>query len=243
MLQLNLETTLLIWILVSTLAHEYGHSFMAKICGYKTFGFFANPIPGVLMEHPRKEMHGVLILAGGWIFGAISILLFLPFVSPEYIFVFLIAALAIEIVLSGMSDFMGILAIVFKKYNSEKMWEEYFFKNVAKEHNQKAKYGLSKIAIVDRVKYKEILKEAIQGEHSVAFFDKVDAKGLLVLFSLLALSSALMVALVNYPVFSILTWFGVEIEADFSVFFWTLAGTSFMLTITERLILRESQKE
>jgi len=105
---IDLETALLIWALVSTLAHEYDHSFMAKICGYKTFGFFADPTPGVLIEHPRKEMHAIFILAGGWIFGMISILLFLPFLALEYIILFLITALAIETVLSGTGDFMGI---------------------------------------------------------------------------------------------------------------------------------------
>jgi len=48
-----------------------------------------------------------------------------------------------------------------------------------------------------------------------------------------------MVSFVNWLVFLILAWFGVEIEADFSVLFWTLAGTAFMLTITERLILHK----
>jgi hypothetical protein len=79
-------------------------------------------------------------------------------------------------------------------------------------------------------------------EHSIAFFDKMDAKGWIVLLSLLALVSALMVSFVNWPVFWILRWFGVEIEADFSALFWTLAGIAFMLTITERLILHHHKK-
>jgi len=242
MLHLDLGTALVIWMLVGTLAHEYGHAFMTKKCGYKNFGFFSNPIPGVLMEHPRKEIHGILILAGGWIFGVISILLFLPFLSPEYILVFLLTALAIETVLSGMSDFMGILAIVFKRYNTKEMWEEYFFKEVANGHNQKAKYGLSKIAVVDRALYEEKFKELIRGEHSIAFFDKMDVKAWLVLFSLLAVSSAGLVALVNWPVFWILSWLGIEINADFSVHFIVLAGTAIILTAVERLITHFHKK-
>jgi|GEM_PF-1932614 len=242
MLHLDLGTALLIWMLVGTLAHEYGHSFMTKICGYKTFGFFANPIPGVLIEHPRKEIHGILMLAGGWIFGVITIFLFLPFVAPEYIIVFLITALAIETVLSGMSDLIGILAIFFKKYNAKDMWSEHFFKDVAKGHNQRAKHGLSKIVIVDRAKYEDTLKESIQHEYSIAFFDRMGAKGWVILLSLLILSSALMIYLVNWPVFWILSWFGVEIDADFSVLFWVLAGTAFILTITEHLILHYHKK-
>lgn len=237
---LDLGTVLLIWVLASTLAHEYGHSFMAKICGCKTFGFFANPIPGVLMEAPQRARHGILILAGGWIFGVISILLFLPFVTPEYIILFLITALAIEIVLSGMSDFIGILGIFFKN-NPKDMWSD-FFKSVVKGHNQMAKYGLSKITIVDRTKYEEILKDSIQHEHSIAFFNKMDAKGWMVLLSLLTLCSALMVSFVSGPVFSMLRWFGVEIGADFLVLFWVLVGITFILTITERLILRYHKK-
>jgi hypothetical protein len=242
MSHLDLGTVLLIWMLVGALAHEYGHAFMTKICGYKTFGFFANPIPGVLIEHPRKQMHAILMLAGGWIFGVISILLFLPFVAPEYIILFLITALAIETVLSGMGDFMSILAIVFGRYNAKDMWSEYFFKDVAKGHNQRSKYGLSKIAIVDRAKYGEILKDSIQHKHSIAFIDKMDAKGWVVLLSLLMLCSALMVSFVNWGVFGILGLFGVEIEADFSALFWALVGLTFVLTITERLILRYRKK-
>jgi hypothetical protein len=240
MLHLDLGTVLLIWVLVSALAHEYGHSFMAKRCGYKTFGFFAYPIPGVLMEYPLKEMHGILVLAGGWIFGVLSIPLFLPFVAPEYIIAFLITTLALETVLST-SDFMGILTIFFKKYNAKDMWSEYFF-NVAKGHNQRAKYGLSKIVIVDRAKYEEILKESIQDEHSIAFLDKMDTTGWMVLLSLLALSSALMTALVNWPVFWLLSLLEVEIKANFLVLFWALTGAAFMLTITERLILHYHKK-
>lgn len=236
--QLDLGTALLVWgALIGVLAHEYGHSFMTKICGYKTFGFFTCPVPGVLIEHPEKQMHGILMLAGGWIFGVLSIFLFLPFVAPEYIIVFLIATLAIETVLSGMSDFIGILALLSKEYTAKDMWAEFFFKVVAKEHNQRAKHGWSKMVIVDRAKYEEILKESIQEEHSIAFFDKMGTKGWAVLLSLLTLSSALMVSLINWPVFWLLRSLGVAIESNFLILFLVLAGITFVLTITERLIL------
>ncbi len=241
MLHLDLGISLLIWMLVGTLVHEYGHSFMAKICGYKTFGFFANPIPGVLIEPPRKGSHGILILAGGWIFGVISILLFLPFVAPEYIIVFLITALVIETVLSGMGDFMGILGHLFG-HNPKDMWSKYFFKPVAKEHNQRTRYGLSKMVVTDRDNYEKILKTSIQHEHSIAFFDKIDFRGWTVLLSLLILCSALMVSFVNWPVFWTLGWFGVEVGADFSLLFWVLLGIAFILTVIERVILHYRKK-
>jgi hypothetical protein len=98
------------------------------------------------------------------------------------------------------------------------------------------------MVIIDREKFDTLTKELSYPEHSIAFFDKMDAKGWIVLLSLLALVSALMVSFVNWPVFGILSRFGVEIEANFSVLFWTLAGVVFMLTITERLILRYRKK-
>ena len=80
-----------------------------------------------------------------------------------------------------------------------------------------ASIGLSKMVIIDRKEYDKRTKELACLERSVAFFDKMDTKGWLVLLSLLALVSALMVSFVNWPVFEILSWFGVEIEADFLV--------------------------
>lgn len=55
---LDLRTALLTWALVSLLAHEYAHSFMAKMCGCKTIGFFSSLVPGVLPEDPpsRKKI-------------------------------------------------------------------------------------------------------------------------------------------------------------------------------------------
>ncbi|MEN4069358.1 MAG: hypothetical protein PQ975_06810 [Methanobacterium sp.] len=114
--------------------------------------------------------------------------------------------------------------------------------SVFRTHNKIARYGLSKMVIIDREKFDTLTKELSYPEHSIAFFDKMDAKGWIVLLSLLALVSALMVSFVNWPVFGILSRFGVEIEANFSVLFWTLAGVVFMLTITERLILRYRKK-
>ena len=236
---LDLGTALLIWTLVSTLAHEYGHSFMAKLCDCKTIGFLAFPIPGVLLEPPQKQFHSILILAGGWIFGVVSILPFLPFVAPEYIVDFLIISLVIMTVLSAMGDGMGTLASLW--IGVKKTWSEYH-ESTFKAHNKMASIGLSKMVIIDRKKYDKLTKELACLEHSIAFFDKMDVKGWMVLLSLLALVSALMVSFVNGPVFGILSRFGVEIEADFSVLFWVLAGTAFMLTITERLILHYRQK-
>lgn len=68
---------------------------------------------------------------------------------------------------------------------------------MAEGYNQRVKYGLSKIAIVDRTKYEEILNDSMQHEHSIAFFDKMGAKGWIVLLSLLTFCSALTVSLVN----------------------------------------------
>ncbi len=240
MLDLNLGTALLIWTLIGTLAHEYGHSFIAKIYGCKTIGFFASPIPGVLPQSPTQKKHAILILAGGWIFGVVSIVLFLPLVASEYIVPFLITALVIETILSGMSDFVGIVAWCFAEYKA-KDWSKWL-QGVVKDHNKMAKYGLSKMVIVNRKLYEESLRESMQHQHSIAFLDKLDFKGWMVLLSLLALASALMVSLVNWPVFWLLRRFGVEVIADFSILFWALLGIAFILTIIERLILHYYKK-
>jgi len=155
---LDLGTALLIWILVGTFAHEYGHSFMAKICGCKTIGFFSSPIPGVLLKAPERQMHSILMLAGGWIFGVVSILLFLPLVAAEYIVVFLIASLVIETVLSGMGDFIGILASL--RLGVNKTWLDYQ-EDTLKTHNRMARFGLSKMVIIDRKKYETLAEESI----------------------------------------------------------------------------------
>jgi len=195
-----------------------------------------------LIEPPRRQTHGSLILAGGLIFDIVSIALFLPFVASDYIVLFLITALAITAILPGMSDFGGILAYSILKHEVKDGWSK-FFRSVAKDHNRMARYGLAKMVIVDRDKYDGILKESIQHEHSIAYLDNLDFRGWTVLFSLLALGSALMVSFVNWPVFWSLRWFGVEVVADFSILFWALAGIAFILTITERLILRHRKRE
>jgi len=125
-----------------------------------------------LIEPPRRQTHGSLILAGGWIFGVVSIALFLPFVASDYIVVFLITALAIMTILSGMSDFVGILAFSILKHEVQDGWSQ-FFRGVAKDHNRMAEYGLARMVIVDRDKYDEILKESIQHEHSIAYLDNL----------------------------------------------------------------------
>jgi hypothetical protein len=233
MLYLDLGTALLIWALFSTLAHEYGHSFMAKMCGCKTIGFFSYPTPGVLLEAPKKQMHSILMLAGGWIFGVVSIFLFLPLVATEYIILFLITALTIETILFAMGDGIGIFYSL--RLGVNETWLHYQ-KDTFKTHNKMVRFGLSKMVIIDRKRYEKLIEKSISFDHSIAFFDKMNSKGWMVLFSLLALCSALMVSLVNWPVFGVLGWFGVEIEADFLVPFLALAGIAFMLTITERLI-------
>jgi hypothetical protein len=217
-MNIDLGTALLIWMLVGTLAHEYGHSFMAKLCGYKTIGFSAFPIPDVWLEPPQKQLHSILILAGGWIFGIVSIPLFLPFVTPEYIVIFLITSLVIETVLSVMGDDRGIPASLW--LGVKETWSEYH-KFMFEAHNKMRSIGLSKMVIIDKKGYDKLIKESglTCPEHSVAFFDKMDAKGWMVLLSLLALASALMVSLVNWPVFWILSQLEIEIEADFSVLF------------------------
>lgn len=234
MLHLDLGSALLIWVLVGTLAHEYGHSFMAKLCGCKTIGFFASPIPGVLLEAPQKQLHSILILTGGWILGVVSILLFLPFIAPEYIIVFLITSLVIETVFFVMGDGMGILASL--RIGVKRTWSEYQ-ESAFMVHSKMARIGLSKMVIIDRNEYDKLTKELSCIEHSVAFLDNMDVKGWMVLLSLLTLASTLMVSIIYGPVFWILSLLGVEVDAAFLNLFWALAGPTFALTITERLIL------
>jgi len=145
----------------------------------------------------------------------------------------------IETILSGMSDFIGILASL--RLGVNKIWLDYQ-EDALKTHNKMARYGLSKMVIIDRKEYEELTKKSIDLEHSIAFLDKMGVTGWMVLFSLLALCSALMVAFFNWPVFSTLRMFEVEVGANFSLLFWALAGIAFMLTITERLILHYHKK-
>lgn len=240
MLHLDFETALLVWVFAGTLAHEYGHSFMARVCGCKTFGFFVNPLPGVLVEAPQSARHAILVLAGGWIFGLVSILLFLLFlVDPQYFILFLITTLAIETVLSS-SDLMGIVGALFKN-DPKDMWLQFYTK-FAKGHNKMARFGLSKLVITNRAKYDEILKDLVKHGYSVAFFDNMGIKGWWVLVALLVMVIAISVALVNYPVFSILRLLGVEVYNDFSVLFWVLAGIIFVLSIAEYLFISFAKK-
>jgi len=226
----------MLWGLVGTLSHEFGHSFVAKICGCRTIGFFAQPIPGVIPEQPKKRTHAILTLAGGWIFGVLTILLFLPFVDADYAIIFLAAALAIETVLSTMGD--GVGAVYVLKFGVSKTWP-YFHRSVLKRHERLGKVGLSKIMVTNRKLWKKLTKKKMLPEYSIRF---IDAKGIgkwVLLISLLGLASALMVAFVNWPVFGLMSWFGVKVQADFSNVFWVLVGITFISTVLERIVARK----
>ena len=234
-MEVDIGSALMSWMLMSTFLHELGHSFMAKVCGCKTIGFYSQPIPGVILEHPKNKKHSILVLAGGWIFGMLSILLFLPFVDANYVTTFLAASFIVHTVLSMLGDGVGIIAIL--KFGVLETWS-YFSKGLLKIHKKLEKVGLSRIMVINRKLWKKLTEETkIFPKYSIGFVDQGGFKKWISLISILGLVSVLLISLVNWPVFWLLSLFGIEILVDFSIVFCVVLGVTLSLIALERVAI------